>query len=60
MEDDWDLNSLFQLKHEMSIENYYIKAIYINPQAESATHINVPSAIPAYSAKHPDGKLPYA
>jgi len=60
MEDDWDLNSPFELKHEMSIENYCNKAIYINPQAESATHINVPSKTPAYSAKHPDGKLPYA
>ena len=60
MEEDWDLNSPYRVKHEMSLQNYFIKAIYVNPQAESATHINVPSNAPAYSAKYPDGKLPYA
>ncbi len=60
MDEDWDLNFPYRVKHEISLQNNCIKAIYVNPQAESANHFNVPNAIPAYSAKYPDGKLPYA
>jgi len=52
------LNNNFNSKK--CIEDIADEEVCPNPQAESALHFNVPSKKPAYSAKHPDGKLPYA